>query len=92
MEISQAELITKAIIAAGNNPPLYKPMLLGLTKASLNSDSFISAASFHSQNMLNVNHVSKNKIYMMCGLQMVTNYSRVSNSREDLISVNEGKS
>ena len=46
LEISQAELITKAIIAAGNNPPLYKPMLLGLTKASLNSDSFISAASF----------------------------------------------
>merc|ERR1712086_1230350 len=25
---------------------IYKPMLLGLTKASLNSDSFISAASF----------------------------------------------
>ena len=46
LEISQMELITKAIIAAGNNPPLYKPMLLGLTKASLNSDSFISAASF----------------------------------------------
>ena len=45
-EISQAELITKAALAAGEEPPLYKPMLLGLTKASLNSDSFISAASF----------------------------------------------
>ena len=32
---------------------------------------------FHSQNMLNVNHVSKNKIYMMCGLQMVSNYTNL---------------
>ena len=30
----------------GEEPPIYKPLLLGLTKASLNSDSFISAASF----------------------------------------------
>ena len=46
LEINQAELITKAAISAGEEPPIYKPMLLGLTKASLNSDSFISAASF----------------------------------------------
>ena len=46
LEIGQAELITKAAISASEEPPVYKPMLLGLTKASLNSDSFISAASF----------------------------------------------
>ncbi len=46
LEINQAELITKAAFSAGEEPPTYKPMLLGLTKASLNSDSFISAASF----------------------------------------------
>ena len=46
LEISQAEIITKASLSNGEEPPLYKPMLLGLTKASLNSDSFISAASF----------------------------------------------
>ena len=46
LEIGQAELITKAAISAGEEPPVYKPLLLGLTKASLNSDSFISAASF----------------------------------------------
>jgi len=46
LEINQAELITKSALSAGEEPPLYKPMLLGLTKASLNSDSFISAASF----------------------------------------------
>jgi DNA-directed RNA polymerase subunit beta' len=46
LDINQAKLITKAAISAGEEPPVYKPMLLGLTKASLNSDSFISAASF----------------------------------------------
>lgn len=46
LEINQAELITKAALSAGEEPPGYKPLLLGLTKASLNSDSFISAASF----------------------------------------------
>ena len=46
LEINQAELITKAAFSAREEPPTYKPMLLGLTKASLNSDSFISAASF----------------------------------------------
>jgi len=46
LDINQAELITKATISVDEEPPSYQPMLLGLTKASLNSDSFISAASF----------------------------------------------
>ena len=46
LDINQAELITKAALSANEEPPFYRPMLLGLTKASLNSDSFISAASF----------------------------------------------
>jgi len=46
LDINQAEMITQSTISVGEEPPLYKPMLLGLTKASLNSDSFISAASF----------------------------------------------
>jgi DNA-directed RNA polymerase subunit beta' len=46
IEINQAELVTKTTSSINDEPPVYKPMLLGLTKASLNSDSFISAASF----------------------------------------------
>lgn len=46
LDIYQAEMITNAAVNIGEEPPLYKPILLGLTKASLNSDSFISAASF----------------------------------------------
>lgn len=46
LDINQAEMLTKASLTANEEPPVYRPMLLGLTKASLNSDSFISAASF----------------------------------------------
>ena len=34
------------VLAKGGNPALYEPMLLGITKASLATESFISAASF----------------------------------------------
>jgi DNA-directed RNA polymerase subunit beta' len=34
------------IVAAGGKPAVYEPLLLGITKASLSTDSFISAASF----------------------------------------------
>jgi DNA-directed RNA polymerase subunit beta' len=34
------------VVAGGGQPATAKPMLLGITKASLSTDSFISAASF----------------------------------------------
>jgi DNA-directed RNA polymerase subunit beta' len=46
LNLYQVEIITNATLAAGEQPPFYTPVLLGITKASLNSDSFISAASF----------------------------------------------
>tara|TARA_B100000683_G_scaffold8301_1_gene9050 strand:- start:9057 stop:12851 length:3795 start_codon:yes stop_codon:yes gene_type:complete len=46
LNFHQAELITKANLKAKEKTPFYSPVLLGITKASLNSDSFISAASF----------------------------------------------
>ena len=39
-------MIVETARSRGEVPPFCKPILLGLTKASLNSDSFISAASF----------------------------------------------
>jgi DNA-directed RNA polymerase subunit beta' len=46
-----AELVSvkrenKAILAGGGRPATYEPLLLGITKASLSTESFISAASF----------------------------------------------
>ena len=46
LNLYQAEIITKAALTANEQIPFYRPVLLGITKAALNSDSFISAASF----------------------------------------------
>jgi DNA-directed RNA polymerase subunit beta' len=36
----------QAVIASGGKPATAEPLILGITKASLSTDSFISAASF----------------------------------------------
>jgi DNA-directed RNA polymerase subunit beta' len=46
ISLLQANIITKTTCFAGGKSAFYVPILLGLTKASLSSDSFISAASF----------------------------------------------
>ena len=47
-QVERAELLAEndRVIAEGKLPATYKHMLLGITKASLSTDSFISAASF----------------------------------------------
>ncbi len=46
IEIRQVEDTNQAISVTGGAPAEFTPVLLGITKASLNTDSFISAASF----------------------------------------------
>ncbi|MCP2729326.1 DNA-directed RNA polymerase subunit beta' [Limnofasciculus baicalensis] len=46
VELRQIETVNEAMAITGGAPARYTPMLLGITKASLNTDSFISAASF----------------------------------------------
>lgn len=46
VEIYQIEQVNSAMSITGGAPAEYTPVLLGITKASLNTDSFISAASF----------------------------------------------
>ena len=38
--------LNRELEAAGKPPVVFEPVLLGITKASLNTESFISAASF----------------------------------------------
>ncbi|BAI90591.1 DNA-directed RNA polymerase subunit beta' [Arthrospira platensis NCB002] len=45
-ELRQVEQVNEAMFITGGAPARYTPVLLGITKASLNTDSFISAASF----------------------------------------------
>lgn len=46
IERSVFEEENRRVIEAGGNPGVGEPLLLGITKASLSTDSFISAASF----------------------------------------------
>lgn len=46
VELQQIENINEAMILTKGLPASYSPVLLGITKSSLNTDSFISAASF----------------------------------------------
>ena len=47
-QVERAELLreNERVVAAGKQPATFEFMLLGITKASLSTDSFISAASF----------------------------------------------
>jgi DNA-directed RNA polymerase subunit beta' len=46
VELHQIQQVNEAMSITGGAPAQYTPVLLGITKASLNTDSFISAASF----------------------------------------------
>lgn len=46
VELQQIDSINDAMLLTKGMPATYSPILLGITKASLNTDSFISAASF----------------------------------------------
>ncbi|MCD8487607.1 MAG: DNA-directed RNA polymerase subunit beta' [Desertifilum sp.] len=46
VELYQVQQVNEAMAITGGAPASYEPVLLGITKASLNTDSFISAASF----------------------------------------------
>jgi DNA-directed RNA polymerase subunit beta' len=46
VELQKIHAINKTMLLLNKEPAIYYPILLGITKASLNTDSFISAASF----------------------------------------------
>lgn len=46
VELHQIQQVNEAMAITGGAPADFTPVLLGITKASLNTDSFISAASF----------------------------------------------
>ncbi|CCP38174.1 RNA polymerase beta'' subunit (plastid) [Chondrus crispus] len=46
VELQKIESVNKSLSVMNKNKATYHPILLGITKASLNTESFISAASF----------------------------------------------
>ena len=57
------------VIAAGGEPAIGRPMLLGITKASLSTDSFISAASFQETTRVLTEAAIAGKVDILRGLK-----------------------
>jgi DNA-directed RNA polymerase subunit beta' len=57
------------VLAAGGQPAIGRPMLLGITKASLSTDSFISAASFQETTRVLTEAAISGKIDYLRGLK-----------------------
>jgi DNA-directed RNA polymerase subunit beta' len=59
----------RRVTAAGGDPASAKPTLLGITKASLATDSFLSAASFQETTRVLTDAAIKGKVDMLIGLK-----------------------
>ncbi len=69
VDISVFELENRAAIAREDKPAVCSPMLLGITKASLNTDSFLSAASFQETTKVLTEAAIKGKVDHLIGLK-----------------------
>ena len=59
----------KSAIIKGKKPALGKPILLGITKAALETDSFLSAASFQETTRILTDAAIKGKVDELSGLK-----------------------
>ncbi len=57
------------LFAEGKQPPVAEPLLLGVTKASLSTESFISAASFQETTKVLTNAAMAGKVDELAGLK-----------------------
>ena len=63
------ERVANELIAEGKNPPVGQPLLLGITKASLATDSFLSAASFQETTKVLTDAAIEGKTDYLVGLK-----------------------
>lgn len=68
-DIHEYEAANKEAILSGNEPAVAKPVLLGITKASLETDSFLSAASFQETTRVLTDAAIKGKVDKLLGLK-----------------------
>ncbi len=61
--------INKPVILNGGVPATGKPVMLGITKASLETDSFLSAASFQETTRILTDAATRGKVDMLNGLK-----------------------
>ena len=61
--------VNEKLLQEGRKPAVAEPMLLGVTKASLSTDSFISAASFQETTKVLTNAAMAGKVDYLLGLK-----------------------
>ena len=59
----------KKVILQGKKPATARPLMLGITKASLETDSFLSAASFQETTRILTDAAIKGKVDKLEGLK-----------------------
>ncbi|QHT63369.1 DNA-directed RNA polymerase subunit beta' [Paenibacillus lycopersici] len=69
VDIHEYEAANREAILSGNEPAVAKPVLLGITKASLETDSFLSAASFQETTRVLTDAAIKGKVDQLLGLK-----------------------
>ena len=69
VDVLEFEDINEAMIAEGKKPAEGKQVLLGITKASLATDSFLSAASFQETTKVLTEAAIKGKVDHLVGLK-----------------------
>lgn len=69
IDVFEFEEENKKVIEAGGQPAVAQPVLLGITKASLATDSFLSAASFQETTRVLTEAAIKGKVDPLIGLK-----------------------
>ncbi|MDD7055670.1 MAG: DNA-directed RNA polymerase subunit beta' [Selenomonadaceae bacterium] len=69
IDINKFESVNTKAIEEGGEPAVAKPILLGITKASLATDSFLSAASFQETTRVLTDAAIKGKVDPLVGLK-----------------------
>ncbi|WP_134686776.1 DNA-directed RNA polymerase subunit beta' [Brevibacillus migulae] len=69
VEVHEFEAANAKVLIEGKNPAVGRPVLLGITKASLETDSFLSAASFQETTRVLTDAAIKGKVDRLLGLK-----------------------
>ena len=69
VDVAELEAVNKKMISEGKVPALTQRAILGITKASLNSESFLASASFQETTRVLTDAAIKGKVDVLLGLK-----------------------
>src|SRR5699024_12290836 len=69
LDVNEFKEVNNKILLEGKEPAVIEPVLLGITKASLETDSFLSAASFQETTRVLTDAAIKGKTDELLGLK-----------------------